>query len=118
MRFVDGTANPYVALAGILGVGFAGIRDKSELKIKDCPGPKTAAQLTENERQALGITQRMSLTWEEARQNLHKNTILRDFVLGNECMAKYLAVNQTLADALDLDGNDEVAALTRLVEFY
>ncbi|KAH0589573.1 hypothetical protein H2248_005310 [Termitomyces sp. 'cryptogamus'] len=118
MRFVDGTANPYVALAGILGVGFAGIRDKSELKIKDCSGPKTAAQLTENERQALGITQRMSLTWEEARQNLHKNTILRDFVLGSEYMERYLAVNQTLADALDLDGNDEVAALTRLVEFY
>ncbi|KAG6861940.1 hypothetical protein C0995_009890 [Termitomyces sp. Mi166 len=118
MRFVDGTANPYIALAGILGAGFAGIREKVELGIKDCPGPKTAAQLTENERQALGIIQRMSLTWEEARQNLNKNEILRDSVFGAEWTEKYLAVNQTLADALNLDGNDEVAAMTRLVEFY
>ncbi|KAG6828009.1 hypothetical protein H0H92_009701 [Tricholoma furcatifolium] len=118
MRFVDGTANPYIALAGILGSGFAGVRDKMVLKVQDCPGPKTAAQLTEDERQALGITQRMALTWEEARRNLSGNKLLRDSVLGVELTEKYLAVNQTLADALSLDGDDEVAALTRLVEFY
>ncbi|KAG6853772.1 hypothetical protein C0991_001483 [Blastosporella zonata] len=118
MRFVDGTANPHIALAGILGVGFAGIRDKADLKVKDCPGPKTAAQMTEEERRALGITQRMSLTWEEARSNLGNNEILRDSVLGVELTEKFLSVNQTLAEALDLDGNDENAALTRLVEFY
>jgi len=118
IRFVDGTANPYLALASILGVGFAGIRDKAELKVKDCPGPQTAAQLTEEQRQALGITQRMSLTWEEARSNLSANKLLRDDVLGPELTEKFLAVNKTLADALNLDGNDEVASLTRLVEFY
>ncbi|KAG6897784.1 hypothetical protein C0992_011198 [Termitomyces sp. T32_za158] len=118
MRFVDGTANPYVALAGILGTGFVGIRDMAELRIKDCPGPKTAAQLTEIERQALNITQRMSLTWEEARENLYNNKVLRDSVLGPELTEKYLAVNQALADSLNLDGNDEAAAVTRLVEFY
>ncbi|KAG6919340.1 hypothetical protein DXG01_006886 [Tephrocybe rancida] len=118
IRFVDGTANPYLALAGILGVGFAGIRDKAELKVKDCPGPKTAAEMTEAERQALGITQRMSLTWEEARHNLANNKLLKDSILGGELTEKFLSVNQTLADALSLDGDDEVAALKRLVEFY
>ncbi|KAF5385791.1 hypothetical protein D9615_002622 [Tricholomella constricta] len=118
IRFVDGTANPYLALAAILGAGFAGIRDKVELTVKDCPGPQTAAQLTEEQRQALGITQRMSLTWEEARRNLSSNSLLRDSILGAELTEKYLAVNQTLADALNLDGGNESAALTRLVEFY
>ncbi|KAG6849645.1 hypothetical protein H0H93_006649 [Arthromyces matolae] len=118
MRFVDGTANPYLALTGILGAGFAGIRDKAELKIKDCPGPKTAAQLSEKERQTLGITQRMALTWDEARQNLANNQLLRDSILGTELTTKFLSVNKTLADALNLDGDDEVASLTRLVEFY
>ncbi|KAG6845088.1 hypothetical protein H0H87_000993 [Tephrocybe sp. NHM501043] len=94
MRFVDGTANPHLALAGILGAGFVGIRDKAELKAKDCPGPKTAAQMTEDERQAFGITQRMSLTWEEARRNLEDNKILKDSVLGVELTEKFLAVNQ------------------------
>ncbi|RDB16931.1 Protein fluG [Hypsizygus marmoreus] len=118
IRFVDGTANPYLALAGILGAGFAGIRDKAELTIQDCPGPRTAAQMTEEERLALGITHRMALTWEESRQNLHDNSLLRDTVLGAELTEKYLSVNQTLADALNLDGDDETASLTRLVEFY
>ena len=47
MRYVDGTANPYLALAGILGVGHLGIRSNFELGISDCPGPKTAAQMSE-----------------------------------------------------------------------
>ncbi|KAG5640731.1 hypothetical protein DXG03_007378 [Asterophora parasitica] len=119
IRFVDGTANPYLALAAILGAGFAGIRDKAKLTIKDCSGPQTAAQMTEEQRQALGITQRLSLTWEEARGQLTNNALLRDRIFGAALTEKYLAVNQTLASALALqDGDDEVAALTRLVEFY
>ncbi|KAG5643453.1 hypothetical protein DXG03_000926 [Asterophora parasitica] len=118
IRFIDGTANPYLALAAILGAGFAGIRDMVELTIKDCSGSQTAAKMTEERRQALGITKRMSLTWEEARSRLSNNALLRDSVLGAELTEKYLAVNETLASALALDGDDEVAALTRLVESY
>ena len=47
MRYVDGTANPYLALAGILGVGHLGIRSNLELGISDCLGPKNAAQMSE-----------------------------------------------------------------------
>ncbi|GLB36978.1 putative glutamine synthetase [Lyophyllum shimeji] len=117
-RFIDGTANPYLALAATIGTGLAGIRDNVELTVKDCPGPQTAAQMTEEQRQALGITQRMALTWDQARRNLGNNKLLRDFVLGPQLTEKFLAVNQTLADALNLDGDDEAASLTRLVEFY
>lgn len=106
LRFVDGTANPYLALAGILGVGFAGIRDKVDLTVQDCPGPKTAAQLTEEERQGLGITQRMPLTWEESRRNLSENALLRESVLGPELTEKYLAVNKVRASG---DGSSSSA---------
>jgi glutamine synthetase len=36
MCVVDGTANPYLAMAGILGAGLAGICDKTELMMQDC----------------------------------------------------------------------------------
>ena len=94
MRFVDGTSNPYLALAGILGVGFAGIQDNAQLTIEDCRGPMTAAGMTEEARRELGITQRMSLTWEESRQRLSENQLLRETVLGPELMDKYLSVNK------------------------
>ena len=61
MRYVDGTANPYLALAGILDAGYLGIRSNLELGISDCLGPKNAAQMSEDERRALGITKRMPL---------------------------------------------------------
>ena len=94
IRFVDGAANPYLALAGILGVGFAGIQGNVELTVQDCPGSPTAAEMSEEERQALGITQRMSLTWEESRKRLSENALLRDRVLGSELVEKYLSVNK------------------------
>ena len=100
IRFVDGTSNPYLALAGILGVGFAGIEGNVELTVQDCPGPPTAANMSEEGRQAFGITQRMSLTWEESRKRLSENALLRDRVLGPELVEKYLAVNAVRVPSL------------------
>lgn len=115
MRFIDGTASPYLSLAAIIGAGYAGIRDNVELTVKDIPGPTTAAQMSEEERRSFGVTQRMSLTWEEARKKLRDNKLLRESVLGPELTNKFLAANQTLADGLSLEGIHEV---TRLVEFF
>ena len=69
LGFVDGTANPYLALAGILGVGLYGIQSEAQLKIQDSPGPVSSAQMMEEARQKLAITRRMSLTWEESRKS-------------------------------------------------
>lgn len=136
IRCVDATANPYIALASILGVGFDGIRKNAELQIHDCPGPVTAAEMTEEGRRALGITSRMPLSWEESWSNLRANRLLTEHILGPELTEKYSNVNkvchlarsrdlmslmlllQTLADALNADGSNEAATLTRLVEFY
>jgi glutamine synthetase len=135
MRVIDGTANPYLALAGVLGAGLAGIRDKVELKIQNC-GQKSAAGMTEEERKALGITQRMPLNWEESRHRFQESKFMKEEIFGEEFVEKYLSVNkvsiceskgdsaliniviQILGEALALDGDDEQAALTRLVEFY
>ena len=93
MRYVDGTANPYLVLAGILGAGYLGIRSNLELAISDCPGPKTAAQMSEDERLALGIYKRMPLSWNEARECFASDTELSK-ILGTEFQERYLSVNK------------------------
>lgn len=102
IRFLDGTANPYLALAGILGAGFAGIYDKAPLEVRDCSGQIPAAKMTEEERWALGITKRMPLTWEESRRYLCENSLLRDSVLGPELTKTFLAVNQVCFRCKDI----------------
>ena len=93
MRYIDGTANPYLVLAGILGAGYLGIRSNLELTISDCPGPKSAAQMSEDERHALGITKRLPLSWNEARERFASNTQLSE-ILGMDFQEKYLSVNK------------------------
>ncbi|KAG7098495.1 hypothetical protein E1B28_000439 [Marasmius oreades] len=117
MRFVDGTANPYLALTAIIGAGLTGLRGQKKLEVKDCRGPKCAWQMDDSERKTLGITKRMPLTIEEARVNLEKDVVMRE-VLGNELVETYLSVNKTLGDALSNQGENEKQELTRLVEFY
>lgn len=117
MRVIDGTANPYLVLAGVLGAGLAGIRDKVELTIQDC-GMESAAHMTEAIRKELGITQRMPLNWEDSRHNFKESKFLKEEIFGEEFIEKYLSVNKTLGEALALDGDDEKASLMRLVEFY
>ena len=93
MRFIDGTASPYLVLAGILSAGYLGIQSNLELTISDCPGPKSAAQMSEVDRRALGIYKRLPLSWNEARESFASDTQLA-FILGREFHEKYLAVNK------------------------
>lgn len=96
MRFIDGTANPYLVLACIIGLGYAGIKSKRRLRQQNFSGSNGPAQLSEEERQAMGVTQRMPLTWEESRKNLAQSEALRD-ILGNSFVDRYLAVNKVWA---------------------
>lgn len=93
MRFIDGTANPYLVVASFVGLGYAGIKSKRELRMPNFTGFSGPAQLTEEERRAKGITQRMPLTWEESREVLAKSKALRE-LLDSEFVDKYLAVNK------------------------
>ncbi|KAJ7183147.1 hypothetical protein C8R46DRAFT_1344044 [Mycena filopes] len=115
-RFIDGTANPHLALAAIFAGGFIGLRSMMALEVRDCSGLKTAAQMTEEERLALGIKKRLPLRIEDARKNLEEDSALVE-VLSRDFVENYLAVNKTLQAALS---QDETTAqeLTRLVKFY
>ena len=93
MRFLDATCNPYLALAGIIAVGANGIRTNAELKVTDCTGPLSAAQLSEEARQRLGITRRVSLSWSEARKNFREDEMMED-IFGKNFVEKYLTVNK------------------------
>ncbi|ESK84705.1 glutamine synthetase guanidokinase [Moniliophthora roreri MCA 2997] len=117
MRFIDGTANPHLALATIIGAGLTGLKSKKKLEVKDCVGPKCAWQMDDAERKAFGITKRMPLNIEQARENLEQDEVLKK-IMGDVLVEKYLAVNRTLGDALTGQGETEEQELTRLVEFY
>lgn len=91
IRSIDGLMNPYLAMAAIFGAGTIGIKAKSQLKVRDC-AESAAATLNEAERQALGIKQRMCLSWEEARRRLASSTAMNE-IFGTEMITKYLSAN-------------------------
>ena len=93
MRYVDGTANPYLALAGILGVGHLGIRSNFELGISDCPGPKTAAQMSEESVALSGSLKGCPLASTKRRIFFASDTELSK-VLGTEFGERHLSVNK------------------------
>ncbi|KAJ7718973.1 hypothetical protein DFH07DRAFT_933454 [Mycena maculata] len=92
VKAIDGTANPYLVLASLLGAGHHGIRSGSALTIKDCVGP-SAAKRGEAGRKELGISERMPLSWEEARARLRGSAVLME-MFGQEVLKKYLSVNE------------------------
>lgn len=76
----------------MLGAGAIGVQENHQLKSGNCVD-KTAAELGEEGRRALGITERMSLTWEEARKAFAADDVVRK-VLGSDLADKYLSVNE------------------------
>ena len=79
IKCIDGTSSPYLVLASLLGSGLLGIQSQALLVEQDCAVP--AAEMTEAEREAVGVRRRMPRTWEEARAALEGDQALRS-VLG------------------------------------
>lgn len=70
----------------MLGVGAVGVKENVKLESGNCL-VTSAAELGEEGRKALGITERMSLTWEEARKAFEADEVVRQ-VLGSELVEK------------------------------
>lgn len=115
MRFIDGTSNPYLALAAVLAGGIVGLGKKQKLEGEDFDDV-FVANLTEEERRSRRVTKRMPLNVDQARRYLSDDTEIRK-VLGDEVIETFLSVNRTLEKALTQDANNEEQR-TRLVEFY
>ncbi|KAI6112161.1 hypothetical protein EDD16DRAFT_1865969 [Pisolithus croceorrhizus] len=117
VRTVDGTANPYLVLAGLISAGIIGIRDQLELTVEDC-GERSGAQLSEAERAEHGITKMLPLDVESARRYLLEDQKIGE-VIGEEVVRTYVAVNETLGRLrVQQETESEDAAVVRLVESY
>lgn len=116
LKTLDGTANPYLAMAAVLGSGLEGVLEGKELTLQDCKGEKSAALLGEQGRKELGINDRLPLSWEEARAKFEKSDLV-EAVFGKEFREKYLNVNKVLKEQLTFGLMDD-EELKLLVETY
>ena len=93
LKSSDATANPYLALAGVIDAGVLGIEQRTPLTIGDCA--KTAFLVSETERKAVGLENpgRLPKTIHEARSLLLANKELSQ-ILGEDFVQRYVAVNE------------------------
>ncbi|KIM55766.1 hypothetical protein SCLCIDRAFT_1220939 [Scleroderma citrinum Foug A] len=116
IRSVDGTANPYFVLSGLLSAGIIGIRDELALEMERC-GERAAAKMSEAERAEKGITKQLPLDLESARRCLLEDHKIGEFI-GEDVVKKFVVVNKTLERFMQPEDEDEVVTIARLVETY
>ncbi len=100
----------------ILGTGAHGIKQSEPLVSKDLNGRLSAAQLTPEDRVALGITERFPLTWDAAREAFEKDE-MSEAILGKSVVSHYLSVQELMAASLESEVDEEKKA-TKLVEYF
>ncbi|CCM01373.1 uncharacterized protein FIBRA_03423 [Fibroporia radiculosa] len=112
LKCVDGTANPYLVLAGVLAAGMRGVAEGALLTVGDCEVP--VALMNDEERKAVGLQNpgRLPRTIKDARELLRKDDHLRG-VLGENFVAKFTAVNEVLEAHLQAESAE--ATVARLV---
>ncbi|EPT02031.1 hypothetical protein FOMPIDRAFT_99756 [Fomitopsis schrenkii] len=112
LKTSDGTANPYLVLAGTLAAGLQGVVERKELLSGDCVKP--AASMSEEERRAVGLENplRLPQTLGDARKLFQEDMYLKE-KLGEEFVTKYSAF---MEEHMSLPSEEE--AVRRLVEYY
>ena len=102
IRPIDGTSNPYLAIAGILACGIIGVRDNLELTVKNCDVARSAAQMSVEEREGFGITKKLPLDIGEARRCLAADDAIKDLV-GVELVESFINVNEVRCRFVSID---------------
>ncbi|THH30248.1 hypothetical protein EUX98_g3924 [Antrodiella citrinella] len=117
VRCVDGTANPYLAFAGLLGAGAEGVRRKMALEVGDCR--KAVVEMSAEEKRSVGLDEerlvRMPKDVVEARDKMGKSELVKN-VFGDEFIEKYRSVNEALEKHLVME--DEEERITRFVTMF
>lgn len=111
LKAIDGSANPYLALAAVIAAGLDGVRRnlRPGEAIRTNPGLLTDAQ-----RAALGV-QRFPASAEEAGAALQADAVLQQ-AIGERLTAEMLAVRH--AEIEDLDGLEPRDLATRYQALY
>ena len=89
IKCIDEFANMYLTMGAIIGAGLRGIANREVSPTQDCQ--RHPAELSDEERRALGITQKMPSSIEEALKCLEEDVELRG-ILGEELVEAYLSV--------------------------
>jgi glutamine synthetase len=108
---MDGLANPYFAMAAILGAGLQGVLDGEPIMIKNCKDDP--ALMDDNSRAHIGIKQMLPKDFQEAMQCLSQDVGMKK-ILGHTCVKTYLIVESGDGDA----GCDDGGAARQLLERY
>jgi len=95
VRTMDGTANPYIAIAAVLGLGLIGIEKGQELDKEEVEG--LAVDLSDEERARRGVLGLLPSTLIVARRLAQMDTPIKD-VLGKEFVQNYLSVNEAMEE--------------------
>lgn len=92
-RFVDTTANPYLALASILAAGAIGVEEREPLDLAD--NRESPARLSLEERQNLGIKTSMPKSLEEAMKIAQQGWQGLDRYINEKMLGLYLLVKES-----------------------
>jgi glutamine synthetase len=79
LKTLDATANPYLALAGVLGVGVKAVAEGMKLEMAQC-GKTSAAELGEKARKEKGVTERLPQSIDEARKRFQEDEVLKSIL--------------------------------------
>ncbi|AEO57009.1 glutamine synthetase-like protein [Thermothelomyces thermophilus ATCC 42464] len=104
LKWMDGLANPYLAVAAVLFAGVRGVADREPLVWGDCE--IDPSKLTADDRKELGVTQMVPANLGEALRALKEDRELVEF-MGAELVDRYVAVKSLELEILGKMGDEE-----------
>lgn len=104
LKTLDGLANPYLALGAVLSAGTHGVVAREKLIWGDCE--IDPANLTDNDRKELNVTQPLPGSVGEALEALKADEELTGY-LGRELVERYTAVKEAELNMLSDMGEDK-----------
>ncbi|KAL0942698.1 glutamine synthetase [Colletotrichum truncatum] len=104
IKCLDGIANPYLAVAALLGAGSHGVQTNEKLVWGDCE--VDPATLTQNDRKELGVEQMLPSSLPEALKSLAEDEVLVE-LLGEELIERYTTVKEEEMKTLDSLSNED-----------
>ncbi|KAK5992937.1 Protein fluG [Cladobotryum mycophilum] len=97
IKTLCGTANPYVAMAALLAAGLDGMQRRLSFTTEDCQ--QDPSRLSDAEREALGIRDRLPVSIEESLKALEWDFTLCS-IIGERLVTPYAAVTREWNDHL------------------